>query len=200
MSPSTSKLNIRAFSLVEVVMSIGIVALAFVPLLGLIPSGLHSFRESMDTAIGSQIAQKVINEAIQTDFDTLVDNANLKRDKNGDVTPANFTFRGPSIGAPAFRYFDDQGNELAASDAVKAVYHVLTRINPQVPLPGAGPSVPDLRNLAQVTVQVVTDPANKPIAIVANQDSEQDEPLRNLVDPSKSFPTYTAVALVPRNQ
>ena len=200
MLQSTSKLNIHAFSLVEVVLSIGIVAFAFVPLLGLIPSGLHSFRESMDTAIGSQIAQKVINEAIQTDFDTLVDNAHLKRDSSGDVTPANFTFRGPSIGAPAYRFFDDQGNELAASDASKAVYHVLTRINPQVPLPGAGPAVPDLRNLAQVTVQVVTNPANQPIAIIANQDSDQDEPLRNLVDPSKKLPTYTAVALVPRNQ
>ena len=198
MSPSTSKLNLRAFSLVEVVMAIGVVAMAFVPLLGLIPSGLHTFREAMDTAIGSQIAQKVITEALQTDFDTLVDNANLKRDKSGDVTPVNFTFRGPSIGAPAFRYFDDQGNELAASDAAKAVYHVLTRINPQVPLPSVGQNH-DLRNLAQVTVQVVTNPANKPIAVIANRDSDQATPLRNLVDPAQGFPTYTAVALVPRN-
>ena len=188
----------QAFSLVESVMTIGVVALAFVPILGLLPSALHAFRAAHDSAVGSQIAQKVISEAIQTDFDTLVDNAHLKRTRGGNVTPANFTFRGPLIGAPAFRYFDDQGNELAASDAAKAVYHVLTRINPQVPLPSAGDNS-DLRNLAQVTVQVVTNPACKTIGIIANKDSDQNTPLRNLVDPTKHLPTYTAVALVPRN-
>jgi len=156
----------------------------------------------MDTTIGSQIAQKVINEAIQTDFDILVDNANLKRDTSGDVTPANFTFRGPLIAASAFRYFDDQGNELATSGSAKAVYHVLTRINPQVPLPGVGPAVPDLRNLAQVTVQVVKNPGNAQVNVVAqpkNGTDSQNTPLRNLVDPAQKLPTYTAVVLVPRN-
>jgi len=197
MSPSTSKLNIRAFSLVEVVMSIGIVALAFVPLLGLIPSGLHSFRESMDTAIGSQIAQKVINEAIQTDFDTLV--------AEGDGT-TNFTFlaKNPSDASVPWRYFDDQGNELSSSplDRGKAIYQVLTRIAPKTPLPSVGPNQ-DLRNLAQVTVQVVKNSGNAEVDVVAqptNITERQNTPLRNLVVPSKSFPTYTAVALVPRNQ
>jgi uncharacterized protein (TIGR02598 family) len=196
MSPSTSKLNLRAFSLVEVVMAIGIVAMAFVPLLGLIPSGLHTFRESMDTAIGSQIAQKVIAEAIQTDFNTLV--------AEGDGT-TNFTFlaKNPGDSNVPWRYFDDQGNELstAPSDVNKALYHVLTRVAPKTPLPGAGPAVPDLENLAQVTVQVVKTPRNVAVAVVAqpaNVTERQNTPLRNLVDPTQKLSTYTAVALVPR--
>lgn len=192
---SNSKLNHRAFSLVEVVMAIGVVALAFVPLLGLIPSGLHSFRESMDTAVGSQIAQKVIAEVIQTDFDTLV--------AEGDGT-TNFTFlaRNPSDARATWRYFDDQGNELspAPSQEAKAAYHVLTRVAPKTPLPSVG-SNQDLRNLAQVTVQVVKPPGNVAVAVVAqpaNVTARQNTPLRNLVDPTQNFPTYTAVALVPR--
>ncbi len=181
----------KGFSLVGVLMSLGVMAVAFVPLLGMLPLTLSLFRNSMDTAIGSQIAQKIINEAIQTDFDTLIDNAHLKRDSSGDVTPANFTFREP------YRYFDDQGNELP--DATRAVFHVLTRINPQVPLPSIG-SNQDLRNLAQVTVQVIRNPGNQTIPLIENHDSDQSIPLRNLVDPARKIPTYTAVALVPRNQ
>ena len=192
----------RGFSLVEVVMAIGIVAAAFIPLVGLLPVGMNAFRQSMDTTIASGIAQKVINEAIQTDFDTLIDNAHLTR-RSGDVDPANFTFLGPLVASAsnnaAFRYFDDEGNELVPADKAKAIFHVLTRINPQVPLPGdVGNS--DLRNLAQVTVQVVNNPGNQTIPITPYVVSDQNQPLRNMVDPAAKFWTYTAVALVPRNR
>ena len=179
-------------------MSIGVVALAFVPLLGLIPASLRVFRESMDTAIGSQIAQKIINEAIQTDFNTLI--------SEGDGT-TNQTFRAknPDVSETEqryWRYFDEQGNELSPHDSPRAVYHVLTRIAPKAPLPSVGPNQ-DLDYLAQVTVQVVTNPGNAEIPIVAQPEgtsARQGTPLRNLVDPAGRFPTYTAVALVPRNE
>lgn len=180
-------------------MSIGVVALAFVPLIGLIPASLRAFRESMDTAVGSQIAQKIINEAIQTDFNALISESDgtanqTFRAKNPDVSETEKRY---------WRYFDEQGNELPPKDARRAVYHALTRIAPKTPLPGSGPPVPDLDHLAQVTVQVVTNPGNAEVPVVAQPEgtsARQGTPLRNLVDPAGRFPTYTAVALVPRNE
>jgi uncharacterized protein (TIGR02598 family) len=52
------------FSLVEVTMAIGIIAFAFVALLGLIPTGLGVFRESIDTANEMWIVQN-LNSMIQ---------------------------------------------------------------------------------------------------------------------------------------
>ena len=42
--------RIAGFSLVEVIVALGIVAFAFVGLLGIIPSGLNTFRQSVDQA------------------------------------------------------------------------------------------------------------------------------------------------------
>src|SRR2546430_586204 len=96
-----SGLNLRnlyrrkaAFSLVEVVTSIGIAAFAFISVLGLIPTGLNTFRQAVDTSVGSQIMQRVINEAQQTDFDRLV------TDKDGTTITAGTT------GLKANRYFE----------------------------------------------------------------------------------------------
>jgi uncharacterized protein (TIGR02598 family) len=59
------------FSLVEVALSLGIIAVAFVPLLGLLPLGLDVSRRAIDTTIGAQIAQQLRTEAQQTDFSAL---------------------------------------------------------------------------------------------------------------------------------
>jgi len=121
------------FSLVEIVMAIGIVAFAFVTILGLIPTGLNTFRSAMDTSVSERIFRQVINEAQQTDFDTLVGTP--------PVTP---------------RYFDNQGNEVAA--ATTAIYQVHTRITPSTVLPAApAPSTANIY-VATVTVQVAKNP------------------------------------------
>jgi len=52
------------FSLLEVTLAIGIIAFAFVALLGLIPSGLQVFRESIDTANEMWIMQNM-NSMVQ---------------------------------------------------------------------------------------------------------------------------------------
>jgi len=193
----------QGFSLVEVVLAIGVISFAFLSVLGLLPLGMTTFKQSMETTVSSQIAQRVLNEAVQTDFDLLIDNSHLLRDTNGNVSPAKFTFLAPSVASAAngstWRYFDDQGTELASTNAAKATYHVLTRINPQVPLPGAETSG-DLKGLAQVTVQVVKNPANRSIPLTTHDPSDYTQPLRNMVDPTKGFPTYTAASLVPRNK
>lgn len=60
------KIHYRAgFSLVEVIVAMGVVAFAFVGLLGVIPSGLNSFRQSVDQARAlaalNQVASAVRN-------------------------------------------------------------------------------------------------------------------------------------------
>lgn len=124
-------------------MAIGIVSFAFLTTLGLIPTGLKTFRSAIDTSVGGQIFQRVINEAQQTDFNTLVGSA------------------------PAVRYFDNQGNELDSSLAGKAIYHVNTRILPSTVLTTTGTAASNT-NLATITVQIAKNPGNAALAMESN--------------------------------
>ena len=81
------------FSLVEVVIALGIVGIAFVPLMGLLPTGLGSFRSSVDRSATARIVERMGNEAKQSDFDAVTSQV-------------------------ADRFFDDQGNEVAASKSI----------------------------------------------------------------------------------
>jgi uncharacterized protein (TIGR02598 family) len=64
-SPRLNRRRKAGFSLVEVAMAIGIIAVAFVALFALLPVGLNGFRASMDTANETWIMQG-INSMIQT--------------------------------------------------------------------------------------------------------------------------------------
>src|SRR6185369_7455030 len=79
-----SSSNERAFSLIEVVLAVGVVAFAFVAIMGLIPAGMGQFRQAIDTSVCSQIAQRVMNEAQQTGFALLSDEK--------DIPPRQDTF------------------------------------------------------------------------------------------------------------
>jgi uncharacterized protein (TIGR02598 family) len=60
-----------AFSLVEVVLALGVVAFAIVAILGLVPTGLQTSHSSQDETRAAQIAQSVINtmaSQAQTNF------------------------------------------------------------------------------------------------------------------------------------
>jgi len=157
-------------------LAIGVIAFAFIAIFGLIPSGLRIFRQAMDASVGSQIAQRVVSDAQQTDFDQLI------TDEGGNtITGVNAT------GRKAVRYFDEQGNELLNSDGSipqsappKAIYHVNTRITPATTLPKKGTSTADNANLATVTIQVAYNPGNLPLVLEEGSPSDQDKPMRNL--------------------
>jgi uncharacterized protein (TIGR02598 family) len=100
--PATRSQSRAGFSLVEVVLAIGVMAMAFVPLFGLLPAGLTTYRGTVDTAVTSQIVQQLGNEAQQADFESVV-----------------------STESDRVRYFDDQGSELrwtGAASTLKALY------------------------------------------------------------------------------
>jgi len=98
------RLGASGFSLVEVVLAIGVVAFAFVAIFSLLPVGMGVFREAMDTSVSAQIVQRVVSDATETEFDSLIDPA-----KNGGAVSGDYY-------ALPMRYFDDQGTEVKVSD------------------------------------------------------------------------------------
>lgn len=87
----------QAFSLIEVVLALGIVGIAFIPLMGLLPVGLAASRGSMDSSVVSQIVQQIGADAAQADFEAI-----------------------PLLEGD--RYFDDQARELSAGDRMRSLY------------------------------------------------------------------------------
>ena len=196
------------FSLVEVVLAVGVVAFAFVAVLGLIPAGLTQFRQAIDTSVCAQIAQRVIMDAQQTDFDILIDRAGMPTGRT--TWDPYYTFRAPSEGEEEFRYFDEQGNEVvpvlaarrnpsALTDSEKSqiVYHVITRIgaNTNVPRTDGGGV---LYTIATVTVQVAYNPGNLLLPIQASTytaGDSQNNPHRNLFNRTVIASTMPGVLL-----
>jgi type II secretory pathway pseudopilin PulG len=190
----------QAFSLVEIALALAILAVALVSLLALMPAGVGNHQKAMDLTITSQIGQAILAEAQQTEFSDLVDLRGLPPDPEGKgICPADFTFRGPIVRQPAWRYFDAEGIELHAvsgklstHDRQRLVYQVNTRIRPRAYIPGTShPS----NSIAQVTVQVIRNPALKQLPIEVRPDSVDC----NLVPSTVGMPTFTFSAHIGRN-
>lgn len=121
-----------AFSLVEVVLAIGIVSFAFVGLFGLLPAGLTVFRQAIDNSVGSQIVQRLVNEAQQTDFPVL------------------------TAAAPTKRYFDDQGNEVTSAN--ESLYTAEVSVLAKTEMPAAATRATE--SLATITIKLANNPAH----------------------------------------
>ena len=189
----------RAFSLVEVVIAVGVVSFAFVAILGLIPAGMSQFRQAMDTSACAQIAQRVIGDAQQTDFDILTQSADSR------TSAANYTFIAPTVDGPRVRYFDEAANEivpasadgktLSATEKALIVYHVNTRITPTTILPQPSATPVASTTIATVTVQVAFNPANKVLTTTKTAGLSG-----NLFTPSPGLNIKTYSAQIGRNQ
>jgi len=135
------------FSLIEIALAIGVLSFGMLATVGLLPIGMSTFHQAIDTSIGAQVVQRVINDARQTDFTTLITGSNTQ------------TIAAGTTGLKAMRYFDSQGNELTSSG--NYIYQVNTRIAPQTTLPSSGA----FSGLATVTVQIVNNPGHQQIAL-----------------------------------
>jgi uncharacterized protein (TIGR02598 family) len=166
---------------VEVTLALGVISFGMLAVLGLLPAGLGTFRQSMDTTVASQIFQQIINEAQETDFDQLI------KDKT------NATISSGSTGVKQIRYFDNQGKEL--TNATGAIYHVNTRI--QVAASSTSPNFTN-QNLATVTIQVANNPGGRTLSY------ETDTALSNLWSGAYEgftahvVPIFTASTMVSR--
>lgn len=99
------------FSLIEVVIALGVVSFAFVALFGMLPIGLNAFNNSIDSTVESQIAESVMSQLRQARFSELY---SLYNDTQAGASPSFFKpftqrFQPPQ---PGF-YYDDQGNAAA---------------------------------------------------------------------------------------
>ena len=130
----TGRLSARGFSLVEVVLCIGIVAFAFLGVFSLLPVGLSTFRQAIDNSLGSQIVQRLVGEAQQTDYPTLIATAAYQR------------------------YFDEQGNEVTSDKDY--LYTAEISVTAPTTLPNA--STPPTASLATVTIKLANNPGHNP--------------------------------------
>lgn len=161
----------KAFSLVEVVLAIGVVAFAFVAIFSLLPVGMGVFREAMETSVGAQIAQRIVTDVQETDFDNLV-----KSSGTGDFY------------ALPKRHFDDQGNEVILANpdnptpADLANNNVIYTARVRGSKPGQGfTSLPSTnkrffpRGATYLTIQVAQNPGGKNLDIDANSLIDADK-------------------------
>lgn len=210
LEPLASRHKQSAFSLVEVVLAVGVVAFAFVGLLGLLPAGMTQFRGAMDGTTSTEIAHQVIGDARQMDFDLLIDKAGIPSAGGDDY----FTFRAPKVSQPEFRYFDEQGGEvipvstaarsnpgsLSAEEKERIVYHVLVRVMPRTRLPITIPGSSGGNEVATVTVQVARNPSNQRIQISNAGKSDGTAPDRQLFAKTPGVSVLTYSAQIARNQ
>lgn len=146
-----------AFSLVEIALALGIMAFALVSVFGLMPLGLSTFRKASDISVGWQIAQLIIGEAQQTDYDTLLGSSHVNQ-----TTP---------FSKEPFRYFDNQGGEQAGKQSATTIYWVNTRIVPSTPVPAGANGTDGITNVnkdvATITVQVASNPGGAGLTLDA---------------------------------
>jgi len=105
----------NGFSLVEVVVAIGIVAVALIGIFVLVQTGFKTYRDAMNSTVTSSIAQQMISQYILADFDSLA----------GNVTLTN--------------YFDERGLLLSMADTSRAIY-IATGMITNGPVAGVDPS------------------------------------------------------------
>lgn len=100
----------RAFSLVEVTLALGLVGFGMVSMMGLLPSGLTTFREAMDRTLSAQIVQAVLNEYQLTDYSSLPTGpVTSYYDADGQTVDAN----GNPVTAKTGKYRVEVGFEVA---------------------------------------------------------------------------------------
>ena len=130
-SPRASR--IAGFSLVEVSLALVVVAVALVALLGLLPSGMSNFRTALDAQIAGEIFQRVVADAQETDFDTLIKSGT---DTETGGAPQQF-YRLP------LRHFDNQGTEVKVLDPNAPTLEEAKEILYTVRVRGSMPGDPD---------------------------------------------------------
>ncbi len=180
-----------------------VLGVVLVGLIGLIPSGTQTFQQAIDTSVTAQIAQRILHDAEESEFDAVIDKASLPADpEKQSYCAQHFTFRAPKVNAPAWRYYDAQGTEIVPTSTVLSaverrtvVYYVNERIMPRAVLPTVNESG---SQVALLTVQVARNPGHLDLEFCPGDAGDPDVPERNLLRPGR-VPVFTYAALIGRN-
>ena len=103
--PSTAS---RGFSLIEVIVAMGIVATVMVGLIGIMPAGVESLHDAATTAIQSRIVQELISDAQQSDWNNAAPPPNVAAQPKLDDL----------IGMANVRRYDAQGALITTANSV----------------------------------------------------------------------------------
>lgn len=179
----------QGFSLVEVALAAGMASMSVIALFALLPSGLSLFREATNVTVSAQIAQRLLQEAVQTDYDLLVEQT-AGTAGGGSANPA-------AVIVKDWRYFDAEGVESkhggTGSPGViseQAVYHALMRVLPDTGLPAVNGTLSPSAGLATIVVQVAIPPAGRAVPVLPENAGHA---LAGMIDPGAGIPfrTYT---------
>jgi len=154
-TPFKQLIRRNAFSLVEVVLALGITTLTLVSVLGLMTQGLKSGRESEDETMAASFCQEIIRRLQTKPYDVAL---------NDDATLED-NFPLPALGGISSNTHFLNAVNVLTTDPGKAVKQVRIDVNPVLPMPSASPVTPPGQDvLAQVTITVswpVLAPANE---------------------------------------
>ena len=152
--------KVRAFSLVEVTIAMGITAVAMVSIMGLLPGGMQTMQRANDKAIEARIHQQILGELQLTPWEAV---------SGRGASPVDAFDK-------TVRYYDDQGIELLERQKGEREHVYTARINlpkkgDQLPasvgkdswkgtrLPGQTGDDRELTRLVIVEVTSIVDPA-----------------------------------------
>jgi uncharacterized protein (TIGR02598 family) len=143
------------FSLVEVVLALGVVAFAIIAILGVFPVGLNASHDSQNESRAAQISQDIFSSLAsqsQTKF------PHLRIDQSAHGTTPAFSFNVDLDTAHTYDTLaaDNNGNLVALAtntnaDKVKYPYYVTLRVDP-------GPAGFDVNYATMITVRVAWQP------------------------------------------
>ncbi len=132
-----------AFSLIEVVLAIGVVSFAFVGVLGLVPLGLKTSRQAIGINVETHIAQKI----------------------SGDLQLSRFSSLTNSLFFET-RYFDDEGGLLRNPSDPTRIYTVKAVGILQPTLPGGAAPNPSIRVVNFIIEQKTNPSATNHFSVV----------------------------------
>jgi uncharacterized protein (TIGR02598 family) len=127
----------KAFTLVETTIAMGIVAFAMVPILGLVPMGLSTFRNAISCTAEAQIVQALSNEILLTDY-------NLVTTK---YSSENTT------------YYSDEGESLSGAGQSGAIYTAKVVLQ-DVAAPAETGTTPSGSKCALIEISNVANPSH----------------------------------------
>lgn len=117
----------KGFSLVEVMIAMGVVAIGLIAIIGLIPQGIRASRSAADNTLSATIVHDVLDAVRVSPFTSV------------DLSKYGFTFTPPgpydlrSFNAPISAFFDSSG--LTPATPQDNYYKVVLKFQPQGTLP-----------------------------------------------------------------
>ena len=127
------------FSLIEVVIAVGIFAFVIIPVIGLVSGGMKNLRQSMDDTVRADIAREIVGEALRSPYTNVV-----------------ATWNGSN------NYYTDEGVRL--SSVAGAVFKATTTVTSLPSSSSLGLTTDtNIAKQLTVTVQHVSDTNNKTV-------------------------------------